>query len=799
MNHIVNAFKNLPRKGQHNFVKILCLSLGLAISSVIIAEIYFEQTYDTYFDGWDRTFQIYEKGSNQGQNMTFPQTSGAIAQGVKQYAPMVEAATSTHWLQSNAQCKFEDQRILTATMRMADSCFFDVFPQKIFVGKAKQALSQPMACLVDTDLAAKIGGNVVGKRFTNPNYPGVTFTIAGVFDSFPWGASLHGTQVIVSMCSMPDLFTFDGRRQWEGNDAYVSYIRLAKGHQSSELKPYVDKMCKDHHDQKEMKRNGISLTYDFTLLSEVYTHNSYIKMMGWILGIVAFVLLFTSVMNYLLIIVGNLVTRSREMAVRKCYGAEPKNIHAVIFSEALVHVGLSIVLAVVLLYLCKGTIENFLSAPVPTLIFNRGSWILVTICLLVLFIGGFVPGYLYNKIPVATAFRGYNENRNRWKLALLGIQFVISALLFCLLFVVNNQYLTMLFSNPGYEPRDVAIVYVDAINADQRAQCLSEIKRMPNVEACCSSYTMPIEGYGISGNMISIVGNDKDLVNILEMEGVDDNYFNMMQIPIVEGTFFTERNDSCRQVMVSERVAEKLSKLGHWKDGSIGKHITSTGHFDLSGRLEDFTICGVFRDIRQGSLSNDGDDTKNFPMICFYSPKTAKYMLVKIKNLTADDLSRLNDKVKAMYPNNDVTVRSMEEELNSQYAPQLNFRNGILVGGIITMVIALFGLVGYTSDEVNRRRKEIAIRKVNGAKVSDILRIFLKDIVKIALPCIIIGDIAAWVIARQWLMSFSVKTSLTPLLFIYVTIALLIIIGAAVVINCYKVANSNPVKYLKDE
>lgn len=95
MNHIINAFKNLPRRGQHNFVKILCLSLGLAISSVIIAEIYFEQTYDTYFPGWERTYLISEVGTNHGETMEFTNTSGATAQGVKQYAPMVEAATST--------------------------------------------------------------------------------------------------------------------------------------------------------------------------------------------------------------------------------------------------------------------------------------------------------------------------------------------------------------------------------------------------------------------------------------------------------------------------------------------------------------------------------------------------------------------------------------------------------------------------------------------------------------------------------------------------------------------------------
>ena len=798
MNHIINAFKNLPRRGQHNFVKILCLALGLAISSVIIAEIYFEQTYDTYFPGWERTYLISEVGTNHGETMEFTNTSGATAQGVKQYAPMVEAATSTLYFYDGAQCKMEDQNIVSANIRMADSCFFDVFPQKILIGKAKQILSQPLSCLIDSETAAKIGGNVVGKHFTLSNYPGTTFTIYGVFEAFPWGSSFHGTQMILSMCSVPYVYSYDGRGQWVGNDSYGSYIRLAKGHDAKELKPYVNKMRQDHFPLKEMKNMGVELNYDFTVLSDVYTQDPYIKKMGWIMSIVAFVLLFTSVMNYLLIIVGNLVSRSREMAVRKCYGAKPKNIHAIIFSEALVHVGLAVVLAAVLVFLCKGTIENFLSAPVSTLVLNRGSWILVVICLLVLLIGGFVPGWLYNKIPVAIAFRGYNENRNRWKLALLGIQFVISGLLFSLLYIINNQYQLMLSTNPGYDYDNVAIVSVDGINRDQRNQCLAEIKRMPNVKECCSTYHIPLNGYGRSGNMVQKPGDDTNTFNIIDMEGVDDNFFKMMNIPIVQGTFFTERNDSCRQVIIDERGAEKLIKTWHWKDGVVGKLITCSGHDDGVNPLK-LTVCGVCRNIRWGDMSADGDDMKEFPVLYFYAAKTAYYMLVKFKELREESLSELQSKVQAMYPNNKVIVKSYASELANQYASQLNFRNGILVAGIVTMIIALFGLVGYTSDEVNRRRKEIAIRKVNGAKVKDILRIFLKDIMKIALPCIIVGDLGAWLIARQWLMSFSEKITMTPLLFIGITIILLVIIGLSVIINCYKVANSNPVKYLKDE
>lgn len=799
MKHIINAFKNLPRRGQHNFVKILCLALGLAISSVIIAEIYFEQTYDTYFPGWERTYQISEVGSmpsfNGSKPFSFNQTSGAIAPGVKDYAPMVEAATRFVDMDKE-QCKLENQNSMEANVLMADSCFFDIFPQKILMGKAKETLSRPLYCMIDSKLAEQIGGNVVGKHFTIPEYPGKTFTIGGIFESFPWGASLHNRQILVSLCSIGDLWGYDGRNQWVGNDNYFSYIRLAKGHEISELRPYIKKMKKDHFTAETTQTPGFTLDYEFTILSEVFTQNSYIKMMGWILGIIAFVLLFTSVMNYLLIIVGNLVTRSREMAVRKCYGAEPKNIHAIIFSEALVHVGLAVILAAVLVFLCKGTIENFLSAPISTLVFNRGSWILVSICLLVLLVGGLVPGWLYNKIPVAIAFRGYNENRNRWKLALLGVQFVISGLLFSLLFVVNQQYSLMVNMNPGYDYENVAIVHVDAINGDQRSRCLSEIKRMPDVKEVASTYSLPLESYAVSGNNVQLPDDRKSIQLIHDAGGVDDNYFRMMGIDFVQGSFFTERNDSSRQVIIDEALAKRLTTLGHWKDGAVGKRVWISAHCNQD---ETMTICGVVKNIKYGTVTSEGAEFKNISYVYFYAPWTASYMLVKFNNLTEDALTELRNKVQSMYPHNKVTVLDYESEFKSQYASQLNFRNGILVAGIITMIIALFGLVGYTSDEVNRRRKEIAIRKVNGAKVKDILRIFLKDIMKIALPCIIVGDLGAWLIARQWLMSFSEKITMTPLLFIGVTIILLVIIGLSVIINCYKVANSNPVKYLKDE
>ena len=232
-----------------------------------------------------------EVGHNKGEKLYFDQTSGATAHGIAQYAPIVEAATRVNWLKSNAQCKLENQQVFSADMVLADSCFFDVFPQGILMGNAKETLSRPNYCLVSSRVAEKIGGNVVGKHFSVPNYPGIIFTIGGVFDAFPWNSTFTSYGVVVSMSTMPQVRTYDSRNNWIGSDIFDSYIRIAKGHGVGELKPYVDKMRQDHFPMKELKQAGMELNYDFVVLSEVYTQNTYIKMMGWILGIIAFVLL----------------------------------------------------------------------------------------------------------------------------------------------------------------------------------------------------------------------------------------------------------------------------------------------------------------------------------------------------------------------------------------------------------------------------------------------------------------------------------------------------------------------------
>lgn len=279
----------LFRKGQHAVLKTLCLALGLAISSVIIAEIYYEQTFDSHFPGADRTYQIMEnfKTGDMKDMASAMATPGAWAPGLKQCAPIVEAYTRmTNLLGSSAQMRLDDLTVIKSSLSMVDSCFFDVFPQRIISGNPKEILSRKNCVMVSSELAKVIGGEVVGRRVTSDSRPGITLTICGVYEAFPWGSSLHGQSMLLSLNSISE-FGWDGRDNWLGNEQYSSYLRLKKGHRMEELAPYARKALADNVDKSLLKKAGVEVGMDFERLNEVYTSDTYVKTMRWILSIVA--------------------------------------------------------------------------------------------------------------------------------------------------------------------------------------------------------------------------------------------------------------------------------------------------------------------------------------------------------------------------------------------------------------------------------------------------------------------------------------------------------------------------------
>lgn len=791
MNQILSAIKNLPRRGQHNLAKIVCLGFGLAVSAVLIGEVYFEQTFDTWFPGHERTYAINEDVVQNGQYNEWSSTSGAVAPGIKAISPQVEAATRYSFMLSDVKTTVDGRPFTIDEVDAADSCLFDVFPRATVQGNLKESLSRPYNCVISRSMADRIGGNVVGKAFELRDYD-FKLIIGGVYEDFPYNSKLHGINVITSLPTINKYLDFEITDRWVGGDRFSSYIRLKKGATIDYLKPNVSKMMAQHSDYAEAKKAGVKFNYSFTQVTEDYTSNPQIKTMCWIMSLLAIILLVSTVVNYLLIVMGNVVSRFREMAVRKCFGGGQRTIYSIMISESLVHVLIGILLAAVLIFACKGTIEGYISAPVSTMLFSRGSWILALICLLIIFIGGFVPGYIYNKVPVTAAFRGVHEARRRWKLIMLSVEFLVVTVMLSLLAVVQQQYREVTHEDMGYDYSRLAVVTLDKAPVNQMQQAVTSLRSLPFIEQVTTAYTLPIGWH--SGNNIYLPGDDTEYFNIADQYSVGDGYLKLMGIKVVEGRNFTEPADSdLSEVMVSESFVKRFHTTTHKQGSVVGQHICVSEHTDS---LHPFsTICGVYKDVSLGSSL----ERELRPSVLFHDNNVAQYILAKFTDLTPDNLDRARQQLKRLLPDRDVKVMPYSDLVVNQYQSTDGFRVGTLVTGITALVIALMGLIGYTTDEVNRRRKEIAIRKVNGATARDIFHMLVTDVLKLSVPAVLIGLILSWVIAGKWLQLFADRITLSPLLFLAVGLVVLAIVVTILLLSARKVVNNNPVLYLKDE
>jgi putative ABC transport system permease protein len=175
-------------------------------------------------------------------------------------------------------------------------------------------------------------------------------------------------------------------------------------------------------------------------------------------------------------------------------------------------------------------------------------------------------------------------------------------------------------------------------------------------------------------------------------------------------------------------------------------------------------------------------------------------MHARLKEPFEDNLIRLNEEMKKLYPSQKPMFTSYDQYLRDIFENVRTFRDSVLMACIAILVITLMGLIGYTNEEVRRRSKEIAIRKVNGAEVTDILKMLCRDVSIVALPAVIIGVLLSWQMGKAWISSsFEDILSISPLVYIGVVIVALAFILGTVIVKSWHVANENPVVSIKSE
>lgn len=780
---------------RRNITRIVCLTVGLAMGFILIAKVYFEQTYDTFFPDSDRIYCLTECIAQDGEYKEYPNTAGAIAPGVKRYAPQTEAATRYTSMLNETDLKTDDGRLFSAEGGiLADSCFFDIFRTRIIAGNPHEALAVKDVCMIPRSLADKIGGDVVGQRLCVLSFSeDYKVTVGGVYEDFPINSTIQNA-IYLSLSSIGN-FAYDGRENWVGNDCYSSYVKLVEGAVPDDLKPNIMKMLEDNVDREALE--VFSYRIGMEPLVGMHTSQDVVRTMTWMLSLLAVILLISAALNYLLIVIGQMGHRSKEMAVRKCYGTGNCRIFGRVMAESVFFLLVSMGLAVLLVF-CFSDLCRDLLGYSPQVLFSTGKVWLVegAVCVGLLLITGAVPAWMYCRTPVAGAFRSNVRNRRGWKLALLAVQFFASGMLMCLLVLVGRQYYMMSRLDMGFDYEDIGYVSLSGVPSESRSALVSELKNLGCVEGVASTYQNFLSR--AAGNNVWIGDEYQNNINVADFYIANPDIFDVMGIEFVQGGSFDMLADSTwRQVIVEERFADVMRKLTGVDDNNlIGKTFKITEHQHADGSNE-YTICGVIGNMRRGGFEEESADKRS--AVIFPSRYISYNLYVRFNRLTPESLHQAQEVIAKVYSTRELYITPYRVQVEQLTAAVRRFGLSVIIAGIAIVVIALIGLVGYTADEVQRRAREIAIRKVTGTPASKIVRMLCVDILKVALPSLVAGGAVAIIAGRRWLSQYTEQVPLSPLTMVLCIVALLLLIVSVVALNSLNVARSNPVDHLRSE
>jgi len=799
MNTFKLAFRPLFRKGEHTVTRIISLSAGLAFGILLIAEVLYYYSYDSFYPDAGRIYVVHENfrpDKSSEDMMSHPRVSGAIGPGLKAEVPGIEAACRLNSIGTNVFYA-EDLNSYEADVSLSDEFLFDVLPRRVVMGNPAEILKTPLACMVSEKIAKAIGGDVIGKVITLKRYPDKKLTIAGVFKELPENTNYH-YDLLISMVSTKH-FTWDGTDNWMGNDRYYTCVKLEPGAAPESLAPAVRKMQEVHQDivRLETEYGGSILKYSFLPIRRLYSGG--VTDMIIILSTIAIAVLFVSLMNYILLTLSALVTRAKSSAIHKTFGAQARTLQLIVFVETLILFFISMAGAVLIIAALKPVIESQLGHSIAAVMNPYVILPLLAIVTLLVLITGWFPGRFFSRIPVATVFRSYKQKNNRWKLALLSVQFAGASFILTLMIFVTLQFGMMKNADHGYNVDGVYYGSTVGMDGNRLQTILNELRALPEVENVGLGYGLPLNG--ASGNNVRPHDGQMELFNVADFYEADENFLSILDIKVSAGQNFSPGNTAVNDIVISEKGSDMLKMHFGWTDGVVGKQIHITEHGST-------TVCGVFPDFIINSIAEP--DTR--PAVFFYLPeerfvqmkieKPASSFLILVKvreGLESGMKKEIADVMNLGMPQKDATVRSLEEDLENMYNAQKGFRNALMAGNAVILVILVIGLLGYTTSEAGRHQKELAVRKISGATTSDILKVFILELEYIAIPSVLAGLIGVWFTVDKWMQNFAVKVPMHWGLFVLCSLAILFSVALVAAVNYYRFANRNPVEALRYE
>lgn len=808
-NHIKIAWRSLKKQPFFTLLNIFGLAIGIAGGLLISLYIHDELSYDKMFADADRIHRVQGDIKFGGDARKFAVTPAPMAENVLNDFSEVELTMRFRTQGSQLLRKAgTEANIKEEGTTYVDSTFFKMFGLELLTGDIKTALKAPNTLILTKSAAEKHFSinEALGKTLILDNDD--SYTVTGVIDDFPQNSFLRDHSVFMAMAGYEDSRIVN----W-GSNNYQTYIKLIPSANIADiqepLRGFLGKYVIPGVQQfmpgiteEQFKAAGNYLIYSTIPMTDIHLKSDRVAEISgnndiqsiYILSFIAIFLLVLACVNFMNLSTAHSLKRAKEVGIRKTLGSNKGElIRQFLIESGLVSFAsllLAIILAIILLPFFNDLADKDISMPYGNLFF----WLILVGAgiLLALFSGSYPAFFMSRFIPVKV-LKGANSNNlggGKVRNALVIFQFAISVFLIISTMVVYQQLDYIQSKDLGFS-KDQVLVVNDAFTLGTKAESFKEeVKKLSYVKNATLSSYFPTPSSRSDSTFAPEEGlTDQDNAVSMQRWGVDFDYVSTMDFKMLAGRDFDRdfKSDST-SIIVNESA---ISVIGISPEEAIGKRYTP----DMGAENPKFyTIIGVLKDFHFSPFRAEIES------LSLHLSDRAYALAVKLEsgNFT-NALTGIEGIWNKVAPGQPFDYYFMEDSFNDTYQSEQRLGRIFFIFTGLSILIACLGLFGLAAFNAEKRTKEIGIRKVLGASVSQISYRLSIDFLKLVGLAILVSLPLGWFAMNKWLEDFSYRIEIGIWVFVLASLLAVVISIITVSYQSIKAAIVNPVKSLKTE
>lgn len=789
------------------FSALNIIGLSIGIVGVILALLYWndEQNYNAWNPEKDNVYQVLVKLSD----MPFVADNSLRLKAYLEKDPNVEKIVYADSWYQKGKIVYNGKKELVDKIVNTEKDFFSLFPFTIIQGNAQSALKDDTSIAISEDLAKKLFGdeNPIGKQVSCFNG---LLSVRAVY-SIPGNSSL-APDIVVNR--MKDLMSLDKN---QGLFVLKILLRLKDPLKVEDTRKMLEKVYYDEIIVRTARENGYTpeemtkkvghFTVVMESLSQARLHSvadGYPEGRGnyqflLIMAGLSVLILVLSIVNYVNMATANAIKRAKEVGVRKILGASKGNIRAQFICETILITSFSIMLALVIVELTLPYYNDFLGKNL-ILVGNQFYFQLILIFVITVLLAGLFPAIYVSNFETLKVLKG-NFGRSKsgvWlRNGMLIFQFAVAAFFIIGSNIVYQQVKYLNNKDLGFKGDQIIAVSLNFPDSDYQVE--NPGQNIYNKYATLKQELAKINGVeSISTGLVSFDGSDNSLNPILYKDvlfkekhiGIDFGLLEMMKIKVVKGRDLDEKlaSDTINSVLLNES-AVKLMNMSE----PVGQEVLI--------KNQKLKVVGVVKDFNL--LSPEAE----VPPMTFFHVKSLNMAdginLVYVK-LKSDDMDKTIGAIEKFWGNNvDKEYPFKYDFVDKQYArtyeSYVKQKNLFSVLNVVVILIALFGLFALASYSIQRRMKEIAIRKTLGAETDTLLKELSKQYVLYCIIGFLIALFPVYYFLNKWLENFAFRIDISVFPFLFGFVTLLILTLIIVLSKAYQATKSDVLKYLKYE